>query len=317
MATSDKIAKTQPTETPTKKVVFFGDSLSDHGNNGKYTDAGGKVWSEIFPKLVYATVSYNYAISESSSDNLEVQISNYLNASCPETDKAIYSLLTGGNDVKNDVPNAHINIHNIIDNLESSINKIQSGDKASAQKQFLVFNLPTTAPAANSFSRFTHYKIKNWYNEGQVPDNNNDNSFVDMVADTLLEKASYAVGGILENFNVLGINPRAYFNQYMEDTNSNYTVSLKNLICVYRKKHIDVKFIDLAEHHKQIIENPDVYGVDPGPHCITSEGCENGLYFDLIHFSTKGHELFAQFVAETLRHPELQQTWECNVQDYL
>jgi len=313
MATSAKIVKAKLAKAPTKKAVFFGDSLSDHGNNGKYTDAGGKVWSEIFPNLINATVSYNYAISESSSHNLKIQINKYLKSQPPKTDKAIYSLLTGGNDIKNDPLNVDINIPKIISNLRSSINKIHSEDKGSVLKQFLVFNLPTTAPAANSFTHLTHYKMKSWWNGDQATDSN-DYYGIDYA---FLEKASYAIGGLLENLKNQYVSPRDSFNKYVQGASIDYTESLKNLVCIFRKKHIDVQFIDLAEHHRQIIDNPYKYGVNPDPHCLTSEGCKNGLYFDLIHFSAKGHQLFANFVADTLRHPELQQEWDCNTHDGL
>lgn len=308
MAISAKASKKKPVNAASEKIVFFGDSLSDHGNNGKYTDKDGKVWSEIFPKLVNATVSYNYAISESSSSSLRMQISNYLKSKPPKTDKAIYSLLSGGNDIKNDPFQVDTSIQKIISNLKGSINKIHSSDKGSTQKQFLIFNLPTTAPAANSFSHLTHYKVKSWYNGDQTTDSDDyyglDYAFFELL--------SYGIGGLLENINFVNGSPRHYFNQYVQDASYDYTQSLKNLVCEFRQKNIDVQFIDLAEHHRQIVEQPDKYGVNPDAHCLTSAGCNNGLYFDLIHFSARGHELFAHFVTETLGHPELQQTWDCN-----
>jgi len=141
------------TGATTTKVVFFGDSLSDNGNNKKYTDEGGKVWSEIFPDLIEANASHNFAMSESTTSDLKNQIKKYLVNKGQLTDKAIYSLLSGGNDLKNAPLDMLVgpvvgnsNINKIINNLKAAIHKINADDNSSLKKQFLIFNLPTTAP---------------------------------------------------------------------------------------------------------------------------------------------------------------------------
>jgi len=135
-----------------------------------------------------------------------------------------------------------------------------------------------------------------------------------------LGEASQIVGDFIDNFDLSlndeKITVRSVVDSTVEATHDSYTKSLKGLACHFVKEKVNVKFVDLAKHHREIVEQPYNFGVNPDPNCLTSKGCENGLYFDLLHFSAKGHELFANFVAETLRHPELQQE-NCNTNDNL
>jgi len=311
------------TGSKTTKVVFFGDSLSDNGNNKKYTDKGGKVWSEVFPDLIKANAWYNFARSESKTSDLENQINKYLEDKAHPTDKAIYSLLSGGNDLKNDPFGMLIgqvignkNINKIINNLKVAIKKINAEDNSSLKKQFLIFNLPTTAPATKNFASILEHHTKTVYNGIKESIAKNDNLFGDslfnddLFGDALsgltkvafdefskvgvekhLGEASQIVGDFIDNID-LGLDDekitvRSVVDSTVESTHDSYSKSLKGLACRFVKEKVDVKFIDLAKHHRDIVEKPSNFGVNPDPQCLTSNGCENGLYFDLLHFSAK------------------------------
>lgn len=276
------------------------------------------------------------------------QINKYLAAKAQPADKAIYSLLSGGNDLKNDPfdmlagqVNGNKHINKIIKNIKAAIKQINSDDNSTLKKQFLIFNLPSTAPATKNFASILEHQTKTVYSGIKESITKSDNLFGDslfgddILGDALSKltkvafdefskvsieshfaEASQIVGDFIDDID-LSLNDekvtvRSVVDSTVESTSDSYTKSLKGLACYFAKRKIDVKFIDLAKHHRDIVEQPSNYGVNPDPNCLTSKGCENGLYFDLIHFSAKGHNLFANFVAETLRHPELQPTSDCN-----
>jgi outer membrane lipase/esterase len=137
---------------PFTQLIVFGDSLSDVGNNGRYTD--GSLWDEHLAGAYGLSFTASdkggtdYAISGSSitgggSTSLPAQMRTYL-AAFPQADpQALYAIWGGANDVFNTIGDTKAN-HPLADRgVTDTLRMINDLYKAGA-RNFLIGDVPPT-----------------------------------------------------------------------------------------------------------------------------------------------------------------------------
>lgn len=132
-------------------VYVFGDSLSDVGNNGRYSD--GYLWDEHVagayrvPLTASSKGGTDYAVSgaliTAGANSLPNQVSGYLSAHPQADPKALYAIWGGGNDVLSTIGNAGKGPVIQADGISRTLDMIKTLYKAGA-RQFLIGMVPRT-----------------------------------------------------------------------------------------------------------------------------------------------------------------------------
>ncbi len=277
------------------KVVFFGDSLSDNGKICRSTGSG-KLWSEIFPDLIGASVIENYAKCGANTNHLTEQIEDYRKQTMPkdnilydwffkkqQTDIVVYSLLIGGNDFLT------LNPFYIFWNIENSIkelNQISDGNK----KHFLVFDLPSfsNVPVASNIGG----KLLNAITPAA--------SKISKYYHTILpESLSYGLDFTLSNMGKLTIEKGVNLlsSLLLNTVGFLYSYKMNNLVEKLQLFEYSVTKINLDDFYKNVGANLTANGFSEDLQCLTSSGCKAGLFYDEIHPSAHSHQLLAEYVA--------------------
>jgi len=136
---------------PYSQLIVFGDSLSDVGNNGRYTD--GYLWDEHLAGALGVALTpstsggTDYAVSgaliTAGSDSLPNQVSTYLTAHHKADPLALYAIWGGGNDAFSTLSNPSSAAAITTAGVADTVAMIQALHKAGA-RHFVVINLPHT-----------------------------------------------------------------------------------------------------------------------------------------------------------------------------
>jgi outer membrane lipase/esterase len=131
------------------RIVVFGDSLSDTGNAGRFSD--GRVWVEFladrygFALKPSRMGGSNYAVGGarldpgSGSNSLPAQVAAYLRTNSPEQ-STLYIIYGGGNDLLAAVGHPHA--QSIVDTAVTALQGIVGDLAARGARDILVPNLP-------------------------------------------------------------------------------------------------------------------------------------------------------------------------------
>lgn len=242
--------------TSVDKIIGFGDSLSDTGNNGpRFSD--GPLWPEVLAQKLNLPIpqssnlgglnfSYSGAMSGSdhSSETVHVgnQIKAYLDLNDGKADPdALYLVWIGGNDFL-DKRSPFDLIENISSHIETLI--------AAGATQFFVPNLPSLIHAPKG--------------EEMIKE------MVDALLVYLPDSFEPIISPIIKQCVHEGI---CLYNQLLK--NRLRKIELASDIVIY---HLDVFSI-----FNKILEDPESHGFSS----------KSELFYDSLHPNAKGHELIA------------------------
>lgn len=246
----------------TSKIICFGDSLSDTGNNGRYCD--GPLWHEVLAERLNLPIpqhsksgGLNFAYSGAMSGNDEAtdiinvgnQINSYLNLTDGHADpEALYLVWVGGNDF--------LAKRNPLDLIHNIINHIETLADAGAT-QFLIPNLPSLihAPKGRAMAK----------------------EAVDITLDYLPENLEPMISYLINKVIHISVG---FYNSLLEKQLKNLK-SLKN-IAIY---HLDVYSI-----FNIILDDLNSYDFSD----------KSELFYDDLHPSARGHQLIGDFAFKIL-----------------
>jgi phospholipase/lecithinase/hemolysin len=246
----------------TTSFVFFGDSLSDTGNNERFSD--GELWPEFLAKKLDLPAprssgvgGLNFAYSgaksgnEEASDTVNVgnQIKAYLDINEGKADpEAVYLIWIGGNDFL-DKRNPFDLIENITGHIETLVN--------AGATRFFVPNLPSLVHTPKG------------------------EEMVREMADTLMEY-------LHDSFEAV-VTP--VVKQCIHEGLCIYNLLLeRRLKSIESSRDIVIYHLDVYSIFNKVIESPESYGF----------ANKTELFYDSLHPSAKGHELIADSAMKIL-----------------
>lgn len=243
-------------------IVVFGDSLSDTGNNGRYSN--GALWLEVLAEKLNLALpqSSNYggrnfaysgamSGSEDSTDTVNVgnQIKAYLDLNGGKADPgALYIIWVGGNDF--------LDKRSPFDLLENVTNHIEVLVSAGATK-FFVPNLPSLIHAPKG-----EELIK---------------EIVDVPMQYLHESLESIVSCCIHHFVHASV---CLYNMQLE----------QRLKCIECSRNIAIYHFDVFSIFNRVLGELELHGFSD----------KSELFFDPLHPSAKGHELIADSASKVL-----------------
>lgn len=246
-------------------IVIFGDSLSDTGNVGRYTN--GQLWTEVFAQKLHLPdlqcsklggCNFAYAGAKSgeniASDVLDVgnQIKAYLDLHEGKADPlALYVIWIGGNDFL-DKRNPLKLISNIRSHIEALVN--------AGGKKFLVPNLPSLIHAPRG------------------------EDMIQGIVDASLKYSHASLQGLIFTIVKKLMHATIYF----------YNVKLNQMLkTVELSKNINVYRLDTFKLFNEMFEELEIHGFKD----------KSELFYDPLHPSAKVHALIATSAYKALEKP--------------
>lgn len=247
-------------------LVIFGDSLSDGGNNGRYTD--GRLWLEVLAERLGLKTpnpskegGYNFACSGAMSGDgngcsegeiihVKQQIELYLEGNGGKADPgALYVIWIGGNDF--------LDGRNSMDLIENIISHVNTLMEAGA-REFFIPNMPSLVQAPKG------------------------EAIVKTRVDSSLGEAFSGIKSYI--YDIAG--------RYMNQVINNYNISLKNELLMLKlfNEYVNIYYLDVYSKINAILENLEDYGFRN----------KSELFFDSLHPNAKLHALIADSAFEIL-----------------
>ncbi len=241
---------------PINNIIAFGDSFSDGGNNGRYSD--GALWLEVFAEKLNLPVplssglgGFNFAHSgamsgnenSASTVNVGKQIKTYLDLNGGKADPdALHVLWVGGNDF--------LDKRNPFDVIDNIVNHVETLADAGVT-QFFVPNLPSLVYAPKG------------------------EEMIKAMVDASMEYVPGSLEPIVSSF----INNTVHVSVYL------YGMHLeRRLKEVAIAKNVNIYYLDLFSTFNQIFNDLESYGIND----------KAELFYDNMHPNAKGHELIAE-----------------------
>lgn len=244
-------------------IIAFGDSFSDGGNNGRYSD--GALWLEILAeklnlpapqssRLGGLNFAHSGAMSGSedslSTVNVGNQIKTYLDLNGGRANPdALYILWVGGNDFLD-----KRNPFDIIDNIVSHIEMLTDA----GAKQFFVPNLPSLVHAPKGAE------------------------MIKEMVDASMEYFHDSLEPLVSSFINNTVHTSVYlYGTYLE----------RELKSIGISRNVDIYYLDLFSVFNRILNDLKSYGVAD----------KTELFYDDLHPNAKGHGLIANSASEVLQ----------------